>query len=191
MSFLASRLAKIRPSPTLAVSQKARDLKAAGRDIISLGYGEPDFDTPDHIKKAAIDAIARGETKYTPVAGTLEFREAVVEKFRQDNDLEYSVDQITLGCGGLLLKRRQFLFERLRLLLKPRNGRFETLRQLLEEPSRCIQLGHLCIQPFEGPLACDSFYAADAAGYGALAGQLEEANLARGLHVRAATQLNR
>ena len=97
MSFLASRLAKIRPSPTLAVSQKARDLKAAGRDIISLGFGEPDFDTPDHIKKAAIDAIARGETKYTPVAGTLEFREAVVVASitpfcRGENDRGWKVD---------------------------------------------------------------------------------------------------
>ena len=77
MSFLAKSLARVKPSATIAVTQKARDLKSQGRDIISLSVGEPDFDTPDNIKKAAIDAINRGETKYTPVAGIVPLREAI------------------------------------------------------------------------------------------------------------------
>jgi len=84
----------------LAVTQKAAELAASGRDVIALALGEPDFDTPDHIKRAAIAAIERGETKYTPVHGTLELREAIAQKFSRDNDLEYSLDQIAVGCGG-------------------------------------------------------------------------------------------
>ncbi len=86
MSFLAERLSRIKPSPTIAVTQKARELKAAGRDVIGLGAGEPDFDTPDNIKEAAIAAIRRGETKYTAVDGTPKLKAAIVAKFRRDND---------------------------------------------------------------------------------------------------------
>lgn len=100
MSILASRLSRIKPSPTIAVSQKARELKAAGRDVIGLGAGEPDFDTPDHIKEAAIEAIRRGETKYTAVDGTPALKEAVAAKFKRDNDLEYGLDEVTVGTGG-------------------------------------------------------------------------------------------
>ena len=100
MSFLAQRLGRIKPSPTIGVSQKAAELKAAGRDIIGLGAGEPDFDTPEHIKAAAVAAIARGETKYTAVAGTLALRKAIAAKFVRENGLEYAPDQITVGCGG-------------------------------------------------------------------------------------------
>lgn len=100
MSILARRLSAIKPSPTIAVTQKAADLKAAGRDVIGLGAGEPDFDTPDHVKAAAKAAIDRGETKYTPVAGTLTLRKAIAEKFRRENGLTYTPDQITVGCGG-------------------------------------------------------------------------------------------
>ncbi|NKD55176.1 MULTISPECIES: pyridoxal phosphate-dependent aminotransferase [unclassified Haematospirillum] len=100
MSILASRLSAIKPSPTIAVTQKAADLKAAGRDVIGLGAGEPDFDTPDHVKAAAKAAMDRGETKYTPVAGTLVLRKAIVEKFHRENGLTYTPDQITVGCGG-------------------------------------------------------------------------------------------
>ncbi len=100
MSFLAQRLARIKPSPTIAVSQKARELKAAGRDVIGLGAGEPDFDTPDHIKAAAKAAIDRGETKYTDVQGTLELRKAVCAKFKRENGLAYTPDQVTVGTGG-------------------------------------------------------------------------------------------
>lgn len=100
MSILAKRLSAIKPSPTIAVTQKAADLKAAGRDVIGLGAGEPDFDTPDHVKKAAQDAMARGETKYTAVAGTLALRKAIVDKFKRENNLTYTPDQVTVGCGG-------------------------------------------------------------------------------------------
>ena len=100
VSFLAQRLARIKPSPTIGVTQKAAELKAAGRDVIGLGAGEPDFDTPDHIKAAAVEAIARGETKYTAVAGTLELRRAICAKFKRDNGLDYGPEQVTVGCGG-------------------------------------------------------------------------------------------
>ncbi|MDX1711674.1 MAG: aminotransferase class I/II-fold pyridoxal phosphate-dependent enzyme, partial [Rhodovibrionaceae bacterium] len=100
MSFIAKRLERIKPSPTIAVTQKARELKAEGHDVIGLGAGEPDFDTPDNIKEAAIAAIQRGETKYTAVDGTPELKEAVAEKFRRENGLEYSAQQISVGTGG-------------------------------------------------------------------------------------------
>ena len=100
MSFLADSLARVKPSATIAVTQKARDLKNAGRDIISLGAGEPDFDTPDNIKEAAIDAIRRGETKYPPVPGIVDLRQAISRKFQRENGLEYSPDQIIVGTGG-------------------------------------------------------------------------------------------
>jgi aspartate aminotransferase len=100
MSILASRLDRIKPSPTVAVSSKARELKAAGHDVIGLGAGEPDFDTPDHIKAAAVAAIAAGQTKYTAVAGTPELREAICAKFKRENGLDYTPEQITVGCGG-------------------------------------------------------------------------------------------
>jgi len=100
MPFIASRLSRIKPSPTIAVATKARELKAAGRDVIGLGAGEPDFDTPEHIKEAAKAALERGETKYTAVAGTPELRQAIVDKLKRDNDLEYTTEQISVGCGG-------------------------------------------------------------------------------------------
>jgi aspartate aminotransferase len=100
MPFIASRLSRIKPSPTIAVATKARELKAAGRDVIGLAAGEPDFDTPEHIKEAAKAAMDRGETRYTAVSGTLELRQAIVNKLKRDNDLDYSVDQISVGCGG-------------------------------------------------------------------------------------------
>ena len=84
----------------MAVTQKARELKAAGRDVISLGAGEPDFDTPDYIKAAAIQAINDGKTKYTNVDGIPELKEAICQKFKRDNDLEYDVSQISVGPGG-------------------------------------------------------------------------------------------
>jgi aspartate aminotransferase len=100
MSFLAHRLSLIKPSPTVAVTMKAAELKAAGRDVIGLGAGEPDFDTPETIKAAAKIAIDKGETKYTAVAGTLALRKAIAAKFKRENGLDYSPDQITVGCGG-------------------------------------------------------------------------------------------
>ena len=100
MPMLAAYLDAIKPSSTVAVTTKANELKAAGRDVIGLGAGEPDFDTPDFIKEAAIEAIRRGKTKYTAPAGTTELREAISRKFKRENGLDYSVDQITVGCGG-------------------------------------------------------------------------------------------
>ena len=100
MSFLASRLSRVKPSPTVAVSTKARELKAAGHDVIGLGAGEPDFDTPAHIIEAAKQAMDRGETRYTAPAGTPELRAAVAEKFKRENGLEYTAEQIQVSCGG-------------------------------------------------------------------------------------------
>ncbi|MCA1974522.1 MAG: pyridoxal phosphate-dependent aminotransferase [Caenispirillum sp.] len=100
MSIIAKRLSAIKPSPTIAVTQKAAELKAAGRDVIGLGAGEPDFDTPDNVKAAAKAAIDRGETKYTAVAGTLALRKAICAKLERENGLKYVPDQITVGCGG-------------------------------------------------------------------------------------------
>src|SRR6478609_690190 len=100
MAFLADILSRVKPSATIAVTQKARELKAKGRDVIGLGAGEPDFDTPDNIKEAAIDAIRRGETKYPPVAGIGPLRKAVAEKFRRENGLDYKPEQTIIGTGG-------------------------------------------------------------------------------------------
>jgi len=100
MGFIASRLSRIKPSPTIAVTAKAAELRAAGRDVIGLGAGEPDFDTPEHIKEAAVEAMRAGKTKYTAVPGTIELREAICAKLKRDNDLTYTPDQITVGCGG-------------------------------------------------------------------------------------------
>lgn len=97
---VAERLKKIKPSPTLAVTSKAAELKAQGLDIIGLGAGEPDFDTPDNIKEAAYAAIKRGETKYTAVDGTAALKKAIVAKFERENSLKYDVSQITVGSGG-------------------------------------------------------------------------------------------
>jgi aspartate aminotransferase len=100
MSITAQRLTRIKPSPTIAVTQKARELQAAGRDVIGLGAGEPDFDTPDNIKEAAIRAIRAGQTKYTAVDGTPELKAAVRAKFKRENGLDYALDQITVSNGG-------------------------------------------------------------------------------------------
>lgn len=100
MSVIANRLNLVKPSPTLAVTAKAAELKAAGKDVIGLGAGEPDFDTPDHIKNAAIEAIKAGQTKYTPVAGTPALKKAIVDKFKRENGLEYTLNQVVAGTGA-------------------------------------------------------------------------------------------
>ncbi|MFN3370909.1 MAG: pyridoxal phosphate-dependent aminotransferase [Sphingomonadaceae bacterium] len=100
MSLLSAAIERIQPSPTIAVSNRAAELKAAGRDIIGLGAGEPDFDTPDFVKEAAIAAIRRGETKYTNVDGTPALKKAIQAKFRRDNGLDYALDQISVNVGG-------------------------------------------------------------------------------------------
>jgi len=100
MSIVSNSLKRIKPSPTIAVTQKARELKAAGKDVIGLGAGEPDFDTPENIKQAAIDAINSGDTKYTAVDGTPDLKKAITNKFKRENNLEYSTNEITVGTGG-------------------------------------------------------------------------------------------
>ena len=114
MALLADALSRVKPSATIAVAQKARDLKAKGRDVISLGAGEPDFDTPDNIKQAAIEAINRGETKYTPVPGIQPLREAIVAKFKRENNLDYKPSQTIVGTGG-----KQILFNAFMATLNP------------------------------------------------------------------------
>jgi aspartate aminotransferase len=108
MAFIADALSRVKPSATIAVTQKARELKAQGREIISLSVGEPDFDTPDNIKAAAIAAIQRGETKYGPVAGILPLREAIAKKFKRENGLDYAPANCIVGTGG-----KQILFNAL------------------------------------------------------------------------------
>jgi aspartate aminotransferase len=97
---LSQRVQAVKPSPTLAITARAAELRAAGKDVIGLGAGEPDFDTPEHIKEAAIQAIHDGKTKYTPVDGTAELKQAVIDKFKRDNGHDYSKDQILVSCGG-------------------------------------------------------------------------------------------
>ncbi len=100
MGFLSDALSRIKPSATIVITQKARDLKAQGRDVISLSVGEPDFDTPDNVKEAAIAAIRRGETKYPPVSGIVPLREAIARKFKRENGLDYKPSQTIVGTGG-------------------------------------------------------------------------------------------
>jgi aspartate aminotransferase len=114
MSLLAHRLDRIKPSPTIAVTSKARSLKAAGRDVIGLGAGEPDFDTPANIRAAAARAIEEGQTRYTDVDGTPALKQAIVRKFQRENGLDYTTDQISVGSGG-----KQVLYNALMATLNP------------------------------------------------------------------------
>jgi aspartate aminotransferase len=114
MAFLADSLARIKPSATIAVTDKARALKAAGRDVIGLGAGEPDFDTPENIKEAAIKAIRDGKTKYTNVDGINELKAAIVAKFKRENHIDYTMDEVSVGTGG-----KQVLFNALMATLNP------------------------------------------------------------------------
>ncbi|WP_274628056.1 pyridoxal phosphate-dependent aminotransferase [Arvimicrobium flavum] len=114
MAFLADVLSRVKPSATIAVTQKARELKAKGRDVIGLGAGEPDFDTPDNIKNAAIEAIRRGETKYPPVSGIAPLREAIAQKFKRENNLDYKPEQTIVATGG-----KQILFNAFMATMNP------------------------------------------------------------------------
>ncbi|MBF0177390.1 MAG: pyridoxal phosphate-dependent aminotransferase [Magnetococcales bacterium] len=114
MSVLSLRVQKVKPSPTLAVTAKAKELKDQGRDVIGLGSGEPDFDTPDHVKEAAIEAIRKGFTKYTPVAGIPELRKAIIQKFKRDNGLEFRPNQVVVTVGG-----KQAFFNLAQAMLNP------------------------------------------------------------------------
>ncbi len=114
MPFIADRLSRIKPSPTIAVTNKAKELKDAGKDVIGLGAGEPDFDTPDHIKSAAKHAMDKGDTKYTAVDGTVALKKAIQAKFKRDNNLSYELNQISVGTGG-----KQILYNALMATLNP------------------------------------------------------------------------
>ncbi|QGY04438.1 pyridoxal phosphate-dependent aminotransferase [Methylobacterium mesophilicum SR1.6/6] len=109
MALLADVLSRVKPSATIVMTQKARDLKASGVDVISLSVGEPDFDTPEHIKQAAIEAIHRNETRYPPVSGIVPLREAIVRKFKRENGLDYKVSQTIVGTGGKQVLYNAFL----------------------------------------------------------------------------------
>lgn len=111
---LSARVRNIKPSPTLGVTARAAQLKSEGHDIISLGVGEPDFDTPEHIKEAAIAAIRRGFTKYTAVGGTPSLKQAVINKFKRDNGLEYTARQVLVSCGG-----KQSFFNLVQAVINP------------------------------------------------------------------------
>jgi len=111
---LSDRVSAVKPSPTLAITARAAAMRAAGKDIIGLGAGEPDFDTPDHIKHAAIEAINNGFTKYTAVDGIPSLKQAVIEKFKRDNRFDYTADQILVSCGG-----KQSFFNLTQALLNP------------------------------------------------------------------------
>ena len=114
MAFLSDALARIKPSPTIAITARARELKAAGRDIISLSAGEPDFDTPAHIRAAGKAAIDRGETRYTSPEGIPELRRAIVAKFARENHLAYTPEQVIVSTGG-----KQVLFNALLATVNP------------------------------------------------------------------------
>ncbi len=111
---LSQRVQRVKPSPTLAVTARAAELRAAGQDIIGLGAGEPDFDTPEHIKEAAIRALRQGATRYTAVDGTAELKNAIINKFRRDNGLDYQPDQVLVSCGG-----KQSFYNLAQALLNP------------------------------------------------------------------------
>jgi aspartate aminotransferase len=114
MGLIAHALERVKPSPTMAITAKAREMKAAGFDVIGLGAGEPDFDTPDNVKQAAIEAIKRGETKYTAVDGIPELKRAIASKFQRENGLTYKPSEITVGSGG-----KQVLYNALVATLNP------------------------------------------------------------------------
>jgi len=114
MTYIASRMSRVQVSPTMAVTDKAREMKAAGEDVIGLGAGEPDFDTPEFVKEAAIAAMRDGKTKYPPVPGIPELREAACRKLKRENGLDYTPDQVQIGVGG-----KQIIFNAMMATLNP------------------------------------------------------------------------
>ena len=114
MSFLSATLDRVKPSPTIAMNTKAGEMKAAGHDVISLSAGEPDFDTPQNVKDAAVQAIADGKTKYTAPDGIIELKQAICAKFKRENGLDYEPAQVSVGTGG-----KQILYNALMATLNP------------------------------------------------------------------------
>ncbi len=150
MPFLSDTLAQVKPSPTIAVSNLAADLKAAGRDVIGLGAGEPDFDTPQHIKNAAKAAIDAGHTKYTAVDGIPELKRAICDKFRRENGLEYTPGQISVGTGG-----KQILFNALVATLNPGDQVIIPAPYWVSYPDMVLLAGGVPVPVVAGP---DSAY---------------------------------
>ncbi|MGH8312454.1 MAG: aminotransferase class I/II-fold pyridoxal phosphate-dependent enzyme, partial [Gammaproteobacteria bacterium] len=146
MALLAERVQRLQPSPTLAVTARAAELKAQGRDIIGLGAGEPDFDTPEHIKEAAIRAIREGQTKYTAVGGTPALKRAVIEKFRRENHLHYKPNQILVSCGG-----KQSFFNLCQALLNPGAEAVIPAPYWVSYPEMVALAGAIPIMPYAGP----------------------------------------
>jgi len=133
---LSSRVQAVRPSPTLAVTARAAELRAAGRDVIGLGAGEPDFDTPDHIKEAAKAAIDKGQTKYTAVDGTPALKQAIIRKFQRDNGFDYAPDQVLVSCGG-----KQSFFNLAQAILDPGDEVIIPAPYWVSYPDMCILAG--------------------------------------------------
>ena len=137
MNFtLSERIQAVKPSATLAVTNRAAQMKAAGQDIIGLGAGEPDFDTPDHIKQAGIEAIQDGKTKYTAVGGTASLKKAIVDKFRQENRLAYEANQILVSCGG-----KQSFYNLAQALLNPGDEVLIPTPYWVSYPDMCLLAG--------------------------------------------------
>ncbi|MGL4311468.1 MAG: pyridoxal phosphate-dependent aminotransferase [Paracoccaceae bacterium] len=160
MAFLSDTLARVKPSPTIAVTTKAAELKAAGKDVIGLGAGEPDFDTPQNIKDAAIAAINGGKTKYTAVDGIPELKKAIVEKFKRENGLTYTAAQVTVGTGG-----KQVLYNALMATLNPGDEVIIPAPYWVSYPDMVLLAGGVPVF-VEGPMAT---------GYKITAQQLEAA----------------
>jgi aspartate aminotransferase len=133
---LSQRVSTIKPSPTLAVTARAAEMRAAGQDIIGLGAGEPDFDTPEHIKQAAIQAIHDGFTKYTDVAGTPQLKQAVADKFKRENGFDYKPAQILVSCGG-----KQSFFNLAQALLNPGDEVIIPEPYWVSYPDMCLLAG--------------------------------------------------
>ena len=155
MAFLADALSRIKPSATIAVTDKARALKAAGRDVIGLGAGEPDFDTPDNIKEAAVAAIRRGETKYTAVDGIPQLKEAICRKFKRENGLDYKPSQIIVGTGG-----KQVLYNAFMATMNPGDEVIIPAPYWVSYPDMVLLAGG---EPVEVKTTVESGYKLDAA----------------------------
>ena len=143
---LSERVLQLQPSPTLAVTARAAALKAEGKDIIGLGAGEPDFDTPEHIKEAAIRAIRAGQTKYTAVEGTLSLRKAVTDKFKRDNGLNYTPTQVLVSSGG-----KQSFFNLCQALLNPGDEVVVPAPYWVSYPEIVSIAGGTPVMPYAGP----------------------------------------
>jgi len=143
---LSERVARLQPSPTLAVTARAAELKSQGKDIIGLGAGEPDFDTPEHIKEAAIRAIKAGQTKYTAVEGTLSLRRAIVEKFKRDNGLGYEPKQILVSSGG-----KQSFFNLCQAVVNPGDEVVVPAPYWVSYPDMVRIAGGKAVMPYAGP----------------------------------------